>query len=310
MMLALLIAAVPAFASEAVGRVQLDDGARTHNAVLAAKALHKQVVGSGEEFSFNALVGPRTAERGFVPAVNGAGEEIVGLGCAQAATALYNALTGLGGAVSFDELSYASDGSGLLVDYDSGRDFRFTNLAPGAMQIVFGQSGDMLMCKVVLEDAAFDGSAPDKPPLRRGTDAIVFECIGDDSVLSNIALAVDSIHDTVLVSGDVFSFNDIVGPRDERFGYVPAPDGRGEVVIGGGVDQVASALWLLLQGRDDIAIVEKSTYGDAYNQSYVAHSSDAILVDYPITDFAFRYTGSGSITLYALLESTFLSLTL
>ena len=60
----------------------------------------------------------------------------------------------------------------------------------------------------------------------------------------NIRLAADSVSDTVLAEGDVFSFNEIVGPRTKKNGYVSGTNGRGVSVTGGGVAQVASALWL------------------------------------------------------------------
>ena len=115
---------------------------------------------------------------------------------------------------------------------------------------------------------------------------------------NNILLAASSINDTVLDSGDLFSFNDSVGPRSERCGYVGAVNGRGAIVTGGGVAQVASALWLAVKNLDCVAVVEKSTYGSRYNQSYVLSSNDAILTDYSAgTDFSFRNIGFEPLTI-------------
>ena len=116
----------------------------------------------------------------------------------------------------------------------------------------------------------------------------------------NIELAVQAIDGTVIPYGGRFSFNEVVGPRTQNRGYETAPNGRGAMVTGGGVAQVAAALWLAVKDMDDIAIVEKSTYGGKYNQHYVASSADAILTDYASgRDFSFRYTGPASVTLYA-----------
>jgi vancomycin resistance protein YoaR len=125
-----------------------------------------------------------------------------------------------------------------------------------------------------------------------------FPIIGDEKLRSNILLAAGSINDTVLISGDEFSFNDSVGPRREKYGYQSAVNGRGVKVTGGGVAQVASVVWLAVKDLDEIAILQKSTYGARYNQDYVASSNDAILTDHAEgTDFSFRYTGEGSITI-------------
>ena len=104
--------------------------------------------------------------------------------------------------------------------------------------------------------------------------------------------AAASINGLILDPGDTFSFNDIVGPRTEANGYENALNGRGVKVIGGGVAQVASVIWLAVKDMDNVTIVEKSTYGDKYNQSYVDDPDDAILTDYTGgIDFRFRNDG-------------------
>ncbi|MBQ3302995.1 MAG: VanW family protein [Clostridia bacterium] len=140
------------------------------------------------------------------------------------------------------------------------------------------------------------------PPLRpQGTATI--QCGGDADVVHNVTLAADSLNDTMLDSGDVFSFNDVVGPRTKKYGYRRAVNGRGAKVTGGGVAQVASALWLAIEDLDDIEVVEKSTYGSRYNQRYVSDPADAILTDYASgRDFRFRYTGNTRLTIYAYVE--------
>lgn len=118
--------------------------------------------------------------------------------------------------------------------------------------------------------------------------------------VKNIQRAAASINGKRVEAGESFSFNETVGPRTKAQGYVAAENARGVSVTGGGVAQVAAALWLAVKDMDDIAIVEKSTYGDKYNQHYVQSSADAILTDYASgRDFSFRYTGPASITLYA-----------
>lgn len=301
-LLALLVAAVPARA--ATGKAAMGDEAQASNALCAAKRIHSTVVEPGESFSFNARVGARTEANGFTAA----GENLeVGCGCAAAATALYQALRELpSGAVSFDELSYASDGSRLLVD-DAGHDFRFTNLSAGALRIAFDASGGNLVCTANLDEAEASSAAAgdEAPPKPRPGDTVTLDCGDDPAVLANVALAAGSIYDTTLASGDVFSFNGSVGPTVAECGYVPATDGRGDTVVGGGACQVASALWLLIQNRSDVVIVEKATYGSGYCQSYVSSASDAILTDYASdTDFSFRYTGEGSLTLYAVVDGS------
>ena len=128
--------------------------------------------------------------------------------------------------------------------------------------------------------------------------------LGDsDERISNIRLAASALSGAIVPLGGSFSFNDTVGARTEQRGYQTAVNGRGAQVVGGGVAQVASALWLAVKDMEDIAIVEKSTYGSRYNQTYVQSAADAILTDYNAgTDFSFRYTGEGSVTINVALE--------
>lgn len=68
---------------------------RKHNIALAGSFMHGYVLKSGEEFSFNSIVGERTVERGFKNAkVIADGEYIDGIGggVCQLATTLYNAV--------------------------------------------------------------------------------------------------------------------------------------------------------------------------------------------------------------------------
>ena len=69
--------------------------------------------------------------------------------------------------------------------------------------------------------------------------------------------------------------------------------------IGGGVAQVASAIWLAIKDLDTVTVTEKSTYGEKFNQSYVDDPDDAILTDYANgTDFCFTYDGFGELSIY------------
>jgi len=124
-----------------------------------------------------------------------------------------------------------------------------------------------------------------------------------ENYLNNLDTCIASIDEFTLDPQETFSFNETVGERSEESGYCSATNGRGVEVVGGGVAQVASAIWLAIRNDDDFTVVEKSTYGKKYNQEYVESAADAILTDYKSeTDFAFRYNGDGTATLYTYVE--------
>ncbi|MBD2847742.1 VanW family protein [Paenibacillus sp. IB182496] len=67
---------------------------RSHNIALAAQAINNTVVFPGEQFSFNAVVGERTLQKGYLRApviVRGELAEDVGGGICQVSSTLYNA---------------------------------------------------------------------------------------------------------------------------------------------------------------------------------------------------------------------------
>ena len=291
----------------------LDDAGdnQIRNIRLAAEAVNGAEVAYGETFSFNETVGPRTRAEGYVSAENARGVKVTGGGVSQVATTLYLALLRLGDQVAFEELStygsrfegaYVSDGGkAVITDYSGGTDFAFVNRA-GRMSIEMWASDTALNCVVTVgdEDGEGDGWFDDwdDAPASTGDVAVSIPIGGDEGTRENVALAARSVNGTRLESGDVFSFNEIVGPRTRKYGYGSGTNGRGARVTGGGVAQVASALWLAVKQMDDVAVIEKSTYGKRYNQDYVDSSADAIVTDYKgKKDFSFRYKGEGGVTL-------------
>ncbi|WP_226527846.1 VanW family protein [Metabacillus niabensis] len=71
------------------------NGERTHNIKLASDAINNYVIFPGEIFSFNAVVGKRTVEKGYLPApviVRGELSEGIGGGICQVSSTLFNAV--------------------------------------------------------------------------------------------------------------------------------------------------------------------------------------------------------------------------
>ena len=157
----------------------------------------------------------------------------------------------------------------------------------------------LLLAALLLVSFALPASAADQfASYRTGTKGATSARLG------NMQRAALTLNQTYVAPGASFSFNATVGPRTKEAGYVRAMNGRGVKVVGGGVAQVASALWLAVKNAGDITVVEKSTYGENYNQSYVGNSADAIVTDYSAdTDFAFRYDGWGSVTIYTWVDN-------
>ena len=104
---------------------------------------------------------------------------------------------------------------------------------------------------------------------------------------SNISLASAKINSVVLNPGDVFSFNNVVGPRTAETGFKEAHVYSGNKVvegIGGGICQVSSTLYNAVV-RADLEIVYRTNH--SIPVSYVPIGCDAT-VSYGTIDFKFK----------------------
>ncbi len=104
---------------------------------------------------------------------------------------------------------------------------------------------------------------------------------------NNIILACSQINGTLVKPGDVFSFNQVVGPRIAEKGYLPASIFVGRQVVpgtGGGICQISSTLYnsALTAGLE---IVERHPHTMPVN--YVASGHDATVL-WNSADFKFR----------------------
>ncbi|MBQ1675581.1 MAG: VanW family protein [Oscillospiraceae bacterium] len=110
---------------------------------------------------------------------------------------------------------------------------------------------------------------------------------GSENRQKNVRKAAEAVNGTVLNSGEVFSYNGVVGDPSKANGYYPAPayvGGKTVDVYGGGVCQVASTTYYasLLSNME---IVDRSAH--QYAPSYIPFGCDATTF-YPYTDFKFR----------------------
>ena len=104
---------------------------------------------------------------------------------------------------------------------------------------------------------------------------------------TNLKLAASKINGTVLMPGETFSYNKVVGARTIAAGYKEAPIYvSGEVVdgLGGGICQITSTLYNAVVYAN-LDIVERTNH--QFVPSYVTASKDATVV-YGSLDFKFK----------------------
>lgn len=104
---------------------------------------------------------------------------------------------------------------------------------------------------------------------------------------TNLMLAANKINGTVLMPGETFSYNKVVGARTISAGYKEAPiyvEGRVEDGLGGGICQVTSTLYNAVVYAN-LEITQRTNH--QFVPSYVTASRDATVV-YGSIDFQFR----------------------
>lgn len=132
---------------------------------------------------------------------------------------------------------------------------------------------------------------------------------GTTSRLSNIRIAARHINGTLLKSGEVFSYNKIVGPRDEDEGYREAPilvQGKHDTGIAGGICQTSGTLFnaVLASG---LQIVERSNHSAPIG--YLPFGLDAT-VSYGSLDLKFKNDTSAPVYVAAVLNGRALTFSL
>lgn len=133
---------------------------------------------------------------------------------------------------------------------------------------------------------------------------------------TNIALAAKSINSVVVMPGEVFSYNDLIGECSTRTGYKTSTiylNGELSTGVGGGICQVSTTLYNTVL-RANLEIVQRRNH--SLGVTYVPAGQDA-MVSIGSSDFKFKnnrdypvkvvaYTGTGSITceIYGLKQET------
>lgn len=122
----------------------VQDARRTENLRLACEAINGTILNPGEVFSFNDVVGERTAEKGYQPATiyggDGASVDDLGGGVCQVAstiyyTTLYMDLEQVQRAPHMYQVTYVPKGMDATVFFDSGLDYQFRNNREHPMKI-------------------------------------------------------------------------------------------------------------------------------------------------------------------------------
>lgn len=104
---------------------------------------------------------------------------------------------------------------------------------------------------------------------------------------TNLILAANKINGTVLMPGETFSYNKVVGARTIAAGYKEAPiyvQGRVEDGLGGGICQITSTLYNAVVYAN-LEVTQRTNH--QFVPSYVTASRDATVV-YGAIDFQFK----------------------
>ena len=129
-------------------------------------------------------------------------------------------------------------------------------------------------------------------------DSYITIITGGEGRRKNIKVAAKLINNNLVVEGEVFSFNRVVGPRTKKRGFAEAPElvnGQLTSGVGGGICQVSSTLYNAVD-PDKLEIVERHSHSQEV--SYVPEGDDAT-VTWDYLDFKFRNNFSHPIIIKA-----------
>lgn len=118
----------------------------------------------------------------------------------------------------------------------------------------------------------------------------------------NLAIAAGKINGTVLMPGEEFSFNQVVGKRTIQEGYKDAKiyqDGQVVDGLAGGICQISSTLYNAVV-KANLEVTERRNH--SFTTSYIRAGQDATVV-YGVIDFKFKNTRTYPIKISASVES-------
>ena len=127
---------------------------------------------------------------------------------------------------------------------------------------------------------------------------------GSADLKKNLIQACQKLHGLVLKSGDVFTFNGMIGQPSTRDGYRQVQimvDKKLEKVVGGGISQVASTLYIAAV-KAELEILERHNH--AYAPAFVEPGLDADIA-YGTKDFRFTNTTNQPLRLEATIEGDY-----
>ena len=182
-----------------------------------------------------------------------------------------------------------------LAPVDDSLDLEQYKIIPGT----FGYHFDMEAAEAAVSEAAF-GETLEIPmeflePDIFGEDVYFQDVLGycetphtkDENRNNNLRRACESMNGLVLQPGDVFSYNDTLGPRTKENGYLRAGAYSGWELVqsyGGGICQGSTTIYGAALYAD-LEIVHRKNHG--YAVSYVDYGLDAT-VNWGGPDFQFR----------------------
>ncbi|MEN6412871.1 MAG: VanW family protein [Veillonellales bacterium] len=177
--------------------------------------------------------------------------------------------------------------NGGVIPQEQGCKLETERLRPLVLQALKGTDDTRIPLPVTLLEPSVTVSDIERIGIREmmGTFTTVFNP-ADQNRTANIKIAARKINGQMIEPGGVFSFNEIVGPREKSLGFKEAMEYvDGELVpgIGGGICQVSSTIY-------NAALLANLKIAERYNHSkplgYIPLGRDAT-VAYGVLDFKF-----------------------
>ncbi|MFD2370030.1 VanW family protein [Brevibacillus sp. GCM10020057] len=179
------------------------------------------------------------------------------------------------------------DDTGAIVQDKKGRKLNETDFLTQFYNYYYGSGSGVLKATYQEIYPKVDTALMTQVRKKRIGEYTTYFNAGNKNRSHNIALAARAINNTVVLPGEIFSFNKVVGKRTRAKGYLQAPViVRGELSegIGGGICQVSSTLFNAVD-KAGLHIVQR--YSHSRHVAYVRPGRDATVSWYG-PDFVFQ----------------------